>query len=469
MKKIILMLMLLPNLAQASVVYTEYEEYLRGTGEIIEESELIKKEEEILYNTYIEEIEERYAKKNDLDDSYIIDLNNYYLEEKNNLDKTEYEVNYQTKCFNKYENITDIKVEGFSSNLNISEISYTSKDNTSMRLNVDNFKGDSQNMLYDKKLYEESIMLSEHSTITFRLIKTTDLDNLNLKLYFPKQGKKVIDFKITLNYSNNIYGKFELDDEDTEINITFDKLYKEFLINNNFQTEDNCLSFYRELIPYYKHTKINKIVLNKYKPFNDEELFLLDDYIKLYNYYKREKIEIKDNIILEKEKMNVSKYLTTSIPLENLTIIDNINYDTSGTYLIKIYYQNSLLLEHPIIYIAKEELTANNIKDEINVEYEESNNNIKERVIQESEKNYRTTKKSNRKKITSIKVTQSNKHMSKKRTTKNLENNKINKINNNIKTKSTDNKKIVIFTISLLILLLTIFEIILLYVKHKYF
>ena len=446
MKKIILLLLLVPNMVMSKEVYTEYERYLNDSNELIKSSDLIKSEEIFLYNTYIEEIEERHAQINTLDDSYTINLNDYYLEERKTLEKTEYSSYYQTKCLNNYTDITDIKIIIFSSNLNLSEISYDSKNDIKVRLGIDNYNGEDKNILFDNKLYNETITMTSQSFITFRLLKTTDLDNLTLKLYFPKQGEKVINFKIILNYSNNIYGTFELNDEDKEINISFDKLYKEFLKDNNFKTENECISYYSEEIPYYKHTKISKIPLNNYIPLNDNNMFLLDDYIKKYNYYKREKLEIEDNIILENEKLDIFKYLKTTIPIDKLKIINDINYEKSGNYTIKIYYQEILLLVHPITYKTTDE-------EKVIV------NNVENKPIKSKSKKTINTKI--KEKIT---VQSKNKIQNKTITTNNVK-----KINNNIILDKKDNKKTLIIILTSLIFLLTIFEIILLYVKHKYF
>ena len=77
MKKIILFILVLPNLVFAQTLYTDFLPYL-NTTEYLEETDLIKRSEIKLYNTYIEQVEENYLS---LDENqikeYQIDYNDY--------------------------------------------------------------------------------------------------------------------------------------------------------------------------------------------------------------------------------------------------------------------------------------------------------------------------------------------------------------------------------------------------------
>ena len=56
MKKIFLLILLIPNMVLASTVYTKYEPFILNTSEYLEETDILKREEVKLYNTYKEEI-----------------------------------------------------------------------------------------------------------------------------------------------------------------------------------------------------------------------------------------------------------------------------------------------------------------------------------------------------------------------------------------------------------------------------
>jgi hypothetical protein len=142
MKKIFLMLLLLPNIVFATTVYTDFEEYKMGTEEIIDESDTIKKEKYYLYNTYYEKIDSFYAPKENIIDGYQIDYNNYYFEEKNSLENSIYSINYQTKCFNQNYQTKSIILTGFTNELELSEINVrTSLDKTEYGIGIKNYIG----------------------------------------------------------------------------------------------------------------------------------------------------------------------------------------------------------------------------------------------------------------------------------------------------------------------------------------
>lgn len=444
MKKIILMLILLPNIVFANVVYTEYEEFIMGTNKYFEESDTLKREEYKLYKEYRDEKEELYAPINSLDKTYQIDLEDYYFQEEKSLEYSEYAYDYNTKCFNDQKTIQEIEITDFSENINLGEIKVTSIQQVGLRTGIYSFIGDNPYIVFDGKLYDEYVILKKDSSISIGFLTPIDLSNITIKLYLKNKNDKPISFQIKLNYSPKLYGVFELHEENNIINISFDNLYNEFINKNNFFTNNNCISYYNVNTPYYKYTKYNKIPLDTYIPFKTTNKLILSDYKTFYNYYKREKIEFVDNIILENNNFNINNYIKTStIPIENLNVITNIDYQKSGIYTLKIYYKEKILAEK-------------------NIDYKTDRKEKEENIVKTTTIKTTTSKKVNAT-IKKKKTTKFSKQTTKEKLTlPNL----LNKKNN---SKQKDNKKLLIIIITTLIILLTIFEIILLYVNQKYF
>jgi len=455
MKKIILILLLLPNIAFASVVYTEYEEYLRDSEEFINSSDTLKREEYRVYNTYFEETIEKYANLEEKLDGYVVDYNDYIIKSNIALQKSIYTKNYEMKCLDEDYLINSITLDSFSNNIKINEIEIVFKDKiipfgTKLTNNI----GLSKN-LFDKKIDNNYVEFSQYKgSLYLGFLKSTNLNNITLKIHFPEQDLELISFslKIGTKYEQQVNINLEKNQSNI-ITIHFDNNYNNFLLENNFLINDKCITYYYEEIPLYKHTKNNINILNNYKKLNNTDLFLLDDYKIKYNYYQREKIEIQDDLFLNNEIFNIEKYIISStIPIENLNIIHNINYNSSGTYNLEIYYKEKLIIEKPITYLKEE---VKKITEEKKEEVE-----TKEVKVSTTKKTIKKYKKTTKKKITTIKKQS-------KSTTKLV----IKKLNNQIKlTKSNNNSKIkLIIILSSLIVALIIFEVILLYVKHKYF
>jgi len=446
MKKIILMLMLIPNIAYASVVYTDFKEYIMGTEEVIDTSDLIRKEEYFVYNTYTEDKQEKYASLEEKLLDYQIDYDNFIIEKRNSLEKTNYSTSYEMKCLNENYSIGAFTLDNFSNDIKINELEIIfNSEVIPYGTRFTNFNGLSK-YLFDNQIDNNVVTFKKETGILYlSFLKRTELNNISLKIHFPIQEIENIkfNFKISDRYEQEVSINLEKNKSNI-VTLTFDNNYYNFLEENNFSKENKCILYYANEIPLYKHTKTNINVLNNYKELNNEDLFLLDDYKLKYNYFKRDKIELKDNIYLKDELLDINKYLKSTIPINELTIIDNIDYEKSGTYYLKIYYQEKLLIEQPIIYEKEivEEINNNNKTNEIK----------EEKIITSSTKKY-TAKKTTTKRIQTTPA--------KSIIIKNL--------NNNIKSTTKDNKNKLIIIIATLILLLTVFEIILLYVKRKYF
>ena len=435
MKKIILFILVLPNLVFAQTLYTDFLPYL-NTTEYLEETDLIKRSEIKLYNTYIEQVEENYLS---LDENqikeYQIDYNDYIYQYTNSLENREYAYSYQTKCLNENYTPRSLTISNFSDNVSISEVKALSKNLNGVGISITNYSG-FMSAIANGIINEKPIEFNKDSTINFTFFKNIAIDELQIELYLPKQNLNQLSFTITSKEGIALNAEVDLQTDNNIITINFDNNYYNFLKENSFTTSNNCISYYNLKIPLYKHYKIVNLPTNNYIPLNNFDKFILDDYQTHYYYYKREKIEIEDRISIKKEHFNLENYLISStIPLNELKVIDNINYEKDGIYTIDIYYQNKLLLKKQIEYIKK---------------------NTKEKIKKEE---YITSKKTNNTKTIKINNT--------KTTTTNIK-----QINNKIITKVKENKfqkTIFIIVLSTLLLILITFECILLYVKKKYY
>ena len=454
MKKIFLLLLLIPNIVFASETYTEYKEFIKGTNEYLEESDTLKREEYKIYNTYKEIIEEYYLPLDEDSKSYEIDYNDYTYNQKLSEQKSKNGVSYQTKCFDNNLEIKNIHLSNFINRLKISEIEINTKNDTNYMLNITHQIGKKE-YLQDKELYENYLETGSKTNIEIIFFDKIKLSDLEIKLYMPTQKTTETTFEMIINKwldEISYMVSIKLDEKTNLITITFDKEYENFLKENEFYTTNSCFSYYIEEIILYKHKKTILKPTNIYLPLNNTDNFILNDYKVKYNYYKREKIELKDFIVLKNNLFNIKDYLISStIPINELTIIDNIDYSKSGTYLLEIYFNNKLLIKNTINY-EYAPLIVDNKKE--TTELLNKNDDKKQKI-------YSTTKKIKKHNL-------NNKNNIKKQhatTTKTT----INRLSSIYKSTKKNNKKLLIIIISCLILALTIFEIILLYVKIKYY
>jgi len=454
MKKIFLLLLLIPNIVFASETYTEYKEFIKGTNEYLEESDTLKREEYRIYNTY-KEIKEEYYLPLDVDSkSYEIDYNDYTYNQKLSDQKSKNGVSYQTKCFDNNLEIKNIHLSNFINRLKISEIEINTKNDTNYMLNITHQIGKKE-YLQDKELYENYLETGSKTNIEIIFFDKIKLSDLEIKLYMPTQKTTETTFEMIINKwldEISYMVSIKLDEETNLITITFDKEYENFLKENEFYNKNSCFSYYIEEIILYKHKKTILKPTNIYLPLNNTDNFILNDYKVKYNYYKREKIELKDFIVLKNNLFNIKDYLISStIPINELTIIDNIDYSKSGTYLLEIYFNNKLLIKNTINY-EYAPLIVDNKKE--TTELLNKNDDKKQKIYSTTKK----IKKHNLNNKTNIKK----QHVTTTKTT-------INRLSSIYKSTKKNNKKLLIIIISCLILALTIFEIILLYVKIKYY
>ena len=337
MKKIILIIFLFisfTNNVYASTYYSDYK-YI-GTDEL-KESDEIKYEEIKLYNTYTLEYKDLgYIEDNNL---YIKDENDYiekeyyideYIEENDELVVIP-SSNYQT-C--------SIKINNFHLNTKISEIE----------------------LIYNDKKIDYKFMYNNISNSMN--IKDNDYNTYATIL----SNKAYIRFETSINFSIH---KLKLIIHTIEDNIdsTFDiilgyDIYNVNLRNNKkhiytFNNIENIDYKYLKNIKLYRHYEEVKVKNDIYVVSGDN--LLLDDYKYVKKYYKRDKLVLSDNNIINNTYNNLNSFIKYS---SGDVIIDcNINYSKNGIYKC-LYKLNDIEVIKDIIVRNNENKVE--IKEDIN-------------------------------------------------------------------------------------------------------
>lgn len=291
MKKVILYILILlvifiPTCVNSLTIYGEYESYKTEVDEFIEESDTLKREEVLLFNTY------EIVKK---DLGYLDYCDNY--DEYDFIDET---IVTKEKLSNSFgyqailpagETLTYISLYDFK-DVNVKEINiyYNGKPiEYEFSRNKEKFAN-----LNDKDL-NTSVTLSGNDTVSV-YFNNNKFDPLNVlieiigdEIYVTGQfgfnnGKASLD-KTRGNY---IY--FVSNDEYESLK----EKYGTYNIQNTVSSYKNVKNYYKKNIRKYHCYKEEKVKTNKY--VLDGENLIIDDFIKKYNYYIRSKNIIEDNV-----------------------------------------------------------------------------------------------------------------------------------------------------------------------------
>lgn len=364
MKKIILLfLILIPVNTYASVYYTDYEKYLTETEEVLEETDLLKKEEVKFYNTY--KIKKTYYGYEAKDHCRNYDIDDY----QEGMIRRSYTTNTMeskyTQTVNAFSGVSIYKffLRPKSLDINIKEIkifnngnkinynaSVSSKDTSSIN---DNNLNTSFNLTTKDSLY---LYLDQNYSvydIELQIITDDPIDlETRVSMNLTNSSQATYIYRLVSNYLT-----FETKDN-------YQAIKEEFGLLNN----DTANPHYRLIGKYYHCYDEEKIVLNKYQ--KDGDSIILDDYYMKYNYYKRDFIEIDDNQDID-INTDLSTIITnTSLDKSLINIDNNINYEEDGEYIVKFKVGN-LEIEKKVFYSKpkveileyKEELNDNVIKE----------------------------------------------------------------------------------------------------------
>ena len=356
MKKILLLLLVIfPLDIYALEFFTNYELYKENTTEIINENELIKKETIYLYNNYTNErYNEKYYELNKNDSkSPFIDQKDYILTTKKYQEKDD-ESTYINNVYKVNQN-------------SISKVRYLKISNISKNTIIENIKiyNKEEEIEYEfiKKINFKEIYLNGEIIIDFK--NEIDFEDLKIELNFINDSD-TINYRFALGQKHYLFTypqvyldyNIELTNKDKHIVNTYllQENYNEIINNIDWikDKEVNNFSYYDKYIKLYKYYNLKKVYLNEYT------VSVIDGYIhdkedkqEKFNYYKRDKIVVEDNIL---DLNNIIKY-TTIKELNDIKTEIIYNNPTSG--IIKILYKDNVFFKEFNIN-NKEELIVDN-------------------------------------------------------------------------------------------------------------
>jgi len=396
MKKILILIILCCFYTKVNAE-TFYGEYFKTNSIDGLENDLIKIENHKLYNTYKIEYEDMgYLEENDI---YIKEEKDYIIDERitNKLDNYEEIITINTT----FDAQMRIYFKNFSRFLKLYEVEIYYNDEL-----IDyvpsyptNFPQPELNKLNDKNFdtYYENTTDDDSYYMSFYLKKRYLLNKLKFIIYTKEND----DMKLTMLLES---------DKPIVLNNNVDR--KHIIVFNVVDTlpENEIEYLYVNKNILYKYYKELKIPTNNYV-YNGDNI-IIDDYIVNNEYYRRNKLVLKDEIIIDDKNLNIEDFIeyASSTP----TVLCDINYKINGIYKCK-FLLDGLEVEKDVTLnlddIQTEEVVKDNIENSENEEQE-----IEEIVIEEiEEKKEETSKEEFYNKITdSVKLMENEKEISKK-------------------------------------------------------
>ena len=316
------LLLVFPMNIRAETYYTEYEPYLLNQSERIETNDLIK--EEIIENYYIKEE---------------VKVNTGYYPENSHFDDKPY-VDYNDK-------IIASKRETFYQQSNYTKALLYSTD----QFLVKSFTIDNILVLPKFVLYDLNYKKLEYSLNNNLITLDEEIEINKLIIIFEIEN----DCQFTINFTNG--GSF---------NVRLLKYPKgqyeiNFVLKNDMTLRLQKIGVYTSAIfPVFEYNVYYTYHYLYYDKGYEEVLTLDKNLIYsrkelLYNYYSRDKLVIDDYLLLDKNNQDLSKIVNySSIPLENIMLNSNVNYNVNGVYELSIVYKN-IDLTKPLFILNKEE------------------------------------------------------------------------------------------------------------------
>ena len=392
MKKIIEIIsifFLIITCASAKTYYSDYSDYSDYYLDEVLESDLTSVEKTKFYHAYEE------VKKTELiddltytmkDDS-IIEYGDYY-DDLSLLDGIhKYQV-CEIYTYNKYKDYNYVYFNNNGIDLVLDEIAFIDKKNDIyVTLLKDFFIRSGDTFLIDiLDLFDFS---------------KTSINNMSI---YIKVNSKYSDYKLKISINNERYpnGKeLTLDEISYKNNLSFEYHYSDFeKIDALFEERESITNFCNEHFNG-RILNTNKLYRN-YKIFNNEEKvykeyldlyleeskkYLLDyeDYICKYRYKIRNKVDIKDNIIIDSYDIDLKDYIEySSIDLNDIKITSNINLYTNGVYTVNFILPFKVVTQSATVDIKENYINLINRQDKI---IEEIDIKMQEAVYKVDKKN----------------------------------------------------------------------------------
>lgn len=377
MKKIILILSLIimTKNVNAETIYGNYYRVDQLENEQIDE---IKIETYKTYNTY----EITYKDLGYLEETteYIKDENDYIEE---TIDSTKDNINS-----NEYITISTLSLErntiflgDIDTNFKISELKVYYKEqkidylinNEHLYKNIEYIKDNNLNTIFENARLNNNLVL--------RLDKYYDSKDLKIILYTPENSQST--FRMYL---------------ENKVPVEINNSKKHIICFNNDTSSMEALYEYKETKKLYKYYDKQKIIKNIY--VKDGENLLLNDHKVINNFYKRDKLVLKDDLIINSKIQDINSFIEYS---SNQVITNhNIDYNKNGIYKCE-FILNDIKVTKDIIVDINENKITEEIKTDENIKQinNKSNNSIKLNKVIKKEQiktNKTTSKKSTTKK-----------------------------------------------------------------------
>lgn len=346
MKKFIFLIgiIIFPLNVRAEEFYTNYYLKEKEVASFYEESDLLKREEKHLYNNYYEKrVNEGYYEfdKNPKD-APLIDKNDFiyeykgYFENPVNDKDTVYGIgSMNMDSLNKirYFKIFDVGSNVIFKNIKI----YNKNDLVSYTMTGYNFKSP-----------------EDYTNPTIKIIMDEEVNAKDLHIEFELKNNSIENYKFALygtlaGFSNGIkyiLYRFNIDYINSEQKFDYKVMnFSEFvdLLNSLDWTKKkgvNHFIYYKKRNILYKYFNICKIKTNNYTDAAINGFLLdLDDKRKVYNYYVRDKIEIKDNWLEDEPLENMIE--STSI-VNKSDIKLTLNKDENEENILIIKYKDDV-------------------------------------------------------------------------------------------------------------------------------
>lgn len=179
-------------------------------------------------------------------------------------------------------------------------------------------------------------------------------ENFGINLYH----NYLVD-EITLIIHTNEIGPNTLDIQvhNERINITLQNKNKHIItFKNEKDTNKEKVTYeYKALKKLYKSYKEEKIKLNNY--VNSGNNILLDDYIELKEYYVRDKLILKDNLLIFNKDTKMNNFIEYSTDKVNINC--NIDYKVNGIYNCEFILNDIIVSKEIIVNLPREEIKEN--------------------------------------------------------------------------------------------------------------
>lgn len=378
-KYILLTLLFMPVYCNAKVRYTDYYLFKKDSESYYEESDLLKREDVYYYLNYNYEIGEEHY--------YLLDENPENLPL---LDK-------------EYSIINKIKSEKYSSelegpfsthyidhNLSVKYIKFNNFNTFETSIeNINIYSGDDIVFyyIYDKNFYYKKT-INKESQIIIDLRDFYYIENLNITIKFKTLDLDNIEFDIELSNDLINYHAYHNKPprsnllEQHKINFIVGETPNENILTNYF--------FKEELL--YKYYNLKRVDSNLYtqKPLINYEQDL-SKYRKKYNYYKRDKVEIADEV-KNIDDLLIKFSSQAILNISNLDLFKNGNQNIEICLINNICFNENILINIPKEKSKKDKkLKSNNVltlENPIKDKKPELLNIPKEIIIKKAKDNY---------------------------------------------------------------------------------